>query len=277
MASSPPTDTEEATARRPRPLTRTTTEGRTLVRRAEVEAEITAALTQDPKAWVAMAKRTEGMCSETMVHLVRHLAARADQSRVMGELLLVLDARVCSIARRFARGFDETTTEEIALEVAQSLMELMLGQDRERGDFLEVSFRGAVKGRVIDAADKRRRVAKPYEVLAAKAKRKNPKRYEIVEEAFGIDDTHASDPQKRLLAAESEAMGPELIKKAIDRVKNPKHREAVILHHLRGWPITDQDRDADCLCHHFGVGDRQIREWIATAFAQMRRAIGETS
>jgi hypothetical protein len=41
--------------------------------------------------------------------------------------------------------------------------------------------------------------------------------------------------------------------------------------------ITDQDPYANSLCHHFGVSDRQIREWIATAFAQMRRAIGETS
>jgi DNA-directed RNA polymerase specialized sigma24 family protein len=208
---------------------------------------------------------------------VRHLAPRVDQRVAMGELVLVLDARVCTIARRFARGFDETTSEEIALEVGQAVMELMLGQEPERADFLEASFLLAVKGRVIDAADKRRRVAKPHEVAKAEAKRKNPKKYEIVEEAFGIDDATAADPQKHLLAAESEAMKPELIRKALDHIKNPKHREAVILHHLQGWPITDQDPEVDSLCHHFGVSDRQIREWIATAFAQMRRAIGETS
>jgi hypothetical protein len=276
MTSTPPPNDVGAAPPRPRPLTRTTAEGRTLTRRAAVEAEIVAALTQAPKAWAAMAKRAEGprgMSSEAIVHLVRHLAPRLDQRVAMGELLLVLDTRVCAVTRRFARGFDPTTTEEIALEVGQSVMEIMLGPESERSDFLEASFREAVKGRVLNAVEKRRHMAKPHEVAKAGAKRKNPKKYEIVDEAFGIDDAHATDPQKRFLEAESEA----LVRNAIDRVKNPKHREAVILHHLRGWPITDQDPDAHSLCHHFGVSDRQIREGIATAFAQMRRAIGETS
>jgi DNA-directed RNA polymerase specialized sigma24 family protein len=232
--------------------------------------------------WVAAAKRGEGvrgMSSEAAAHLVRHLAERPDQRRVVGELVVALDARVTRIAARWTRGLDETTKEEIAIEVGQSIMELLLGPRTERADILESLFLTAVKTRVLDAIDKRRRQAKPHEVAVAERKRANPKKYETPEEAFGIDDEteEAIDPETRLIEAESAVDAGDAIRKALDHVKNPKHREAVVLHHLRGWPITDQDPATDTLCKRFGVGDRQIREWIATAFAQMRRAIGETS
>jgi DNA-directed RNA polymerase specialized sigma24 family protein len=84
----------------------------------------------------------------------------------------------------------------------------------------------------------------------------------------------ALDPERALIARQQAVLGPEAIRAALANVRDPRHREAVVLHHLEGWPIVDQDPAIETLCKRFGVGDRQIRTWIATAFAQMRRAIG---
>jgi hypothetical protein len=58
-------------------------------------------------------------------------------------------------------------------------------------------------------------------------------------------------------------------------VSDPRHREAVMLHHLHGWPITDKDPETPTLCKHFDMTARQIQNWIRTAFDEMRAAVGE--
>jgi DNA-directed RNA polymerase specialized sigma24 family protein len=68
---------------------------------------------------------------------------------------------------------------------------------------------------------------------------------------------------------------PQLLREALAAIRDPRHREAVILHWLRGWPITDKDKTKPTLEQRFGKSARQIQNWINAAFNDMRAAIGE--
>ena len=63
--------------------------------------------------------------------------------------------------------------------------------------------------------------------------------------------------------------------KAVESVKDRRHVDAVILHYVRGWPITDHDPTKPSLERHFGKSGRQIQNWIKSALATMRVAIGD--
>jgi DNA-directed RNA polymerase specialized sigma24 family protein len=271
-------------------------EGASYTRRPAVIAEIESALPRPPATWVALANTPEsrgGMSSEAMVHLVRRLRHEPDARRVFGQLALALDGRIAKVVQRWARGFDQVTTEEIALDVGRLVLELCIGDgSAQAADFLEASFSVGVKRHTLHAVEKRRRVPKPHAVAAALAKLERGERPVEGDGGPGGDpdpeddrgdlggdprtDT-AHDPERTLVAAEASARTPEAIRAALAHVKNPRHREAVVLHHLEGWPITDQDPYTETLCRHFGVSDRQIRTWIATAFAQMRKSLGGAS
>jgi len=65
---------------------------------------------------------------------------------------------------------------------------------------------------------------------------------------------------------------------ALNVIADERHREAIILHDFRGWPITSQDPTIPTLCSHFGgITPRQISNWLKGAMAEMRNAIGEKS
>jgi DNA-directed RNA polymerase specialized sigma24 family protein len=237
------------------------------VRRPSVDDEIAHALARDPSTWGA------GFESETIVHLVRHLHATSASWRVMGDLILILDRRVTRIVARHARGFDEVTTEEIALEVGRAVIELCLGEGPPRAaDFLEASFSTAVKRRTLDAVVKRKHLAKPHEVAVAERRARNPRPHDTPRDLEGMDGQTVADPEEALRSG-GDAPAAEMIRKGLAAIEDPRHREAVILHHLKGWPISVEDPKVATLCTHFGVTDRAIRKWIATAFAEMRRAI----
>jgi DNA-directed RNA polymerase specialized sigma24 family protein len=233
-----------------------------------VTDEIAQALARDPSKWAR-----GGYESETIVHLVRHLRASKENARVMGDLILVLDRRVTRIVARWARGFDEVTTEEIALEVGRAVIEICLGEGPPRAaDFLEASFTTGVKRRTLDAVAKRRHLAKPYEVAAAERRAEKPRRHDQPRDLEGVEGQTVADPEEALRSG-GDPPAADKIRAGLAAIQDPRHREAVILHHLKGWPITDKDPTVPTLCEHFGVTDRAIRKWIATAFAEMRRAI----
>jgi hypothetical protein len=268
-----------------------------LERRPKVVAEIAAALTRDPASWVASAKAAEsrgGFASETIVHLVRHVRAKPQQRRVMGELILALDQRVTRLVARWARGFDETGAEEIALEIGRAIIELVLGEGPPRTcEFLECSFDTAVKRRILNAVEKRDNRPKLHEVAWARRRAAWSEAYETAREEADQTgrepdvprpppepgDSGATDvamgvsPEAALATAEEGSRRPELLRAGLAAIKDPRHREALILHHFEGWPIESEDPDVETLCTRYDLEGRQVRRWIATAIAQAQRAM----
>lgn len=165
-----------------------------------------------------------------------------------------------------AKGFDPTTTDEIVVKVGQDVVALVLTKSPTRqSEFLEVAFRVVVKRRTINEVQKRQQHPRQHHLVPADGDA-NPL------ESLADD---GPNPEEDAITREQAALTPKLIRKALNAIRDPRHREAVVLHHLQGWPITDKSPETPTLCTHFGKCARQIQNWMATAFAEMRAALGE--
>jgi DNA-directed RNA polymerase specialized sigma24 family protein len=235
--------------------------GKLYVRRPEVEGEIAGILKTDTSSW-----SSDGLSSETLVHLIRVLCKRDGEEPLIGRLADQLGRHIARIAKDVAKGFDPTTTDEMVVKVGQDVMGLVVAQSPTRqSEFLEVAFRVAVKRRTINEVQKRRHHPRQCQLVPTHDKT-NP--LESVE-----DD--GPSPEESAMAAEECELTPKLIRKGLAAIKDPRHREAVVLHHLEGWPITDKNLEIPTLSKHFGKSARQIQNWMTTAFAEMRGALGD--
>ena len=260
----PPPDPPPPASRAVPPLTHRSATGDAYTRRPDVEAEIERMLALDPSQWTAA-----GLKSETVAHLIRRLWPTGEKT-VLGRLLDALAKRTTRIATASARGFSPTITEEIVGAVGLEVMELALAEQTSgQSEFLECSFDLAVQRRALKQAAKRKHLRRTRQFPT-----------HVSEDDGAVTDgaqTVADDgPSPEDLVAEREfrALAPAQISRALAAVSNPDHRLAVSLHHLQGWPITDQDANRQTVSTYFGVCDRTIRNWMRTAFSEMRNALG---
>lgn len=242
--------------------------GKPLSRYADVDSEILAVLASDPATWSPTALK-----SETLVYLIRWLWHRNDQ-RNIGRMIECLGKRIAQIARDFVSGFPPNVADDFAIEIAEEVNLLIFAREpNRRSEFLEVSFRGAIKRRAIN---KRARFMErlKYEVSESRIQSK-----ETGEDNDGIIDSYSDgqpDPGEIALLAEAQRLQPEQIRKALAAISNPQHREAVILYHLRGWQIHSTDNALPTLSTRFKKSPRQIQNWLNAAMKQMCTALGES-
>ena len=255
----------------PRPLTCRKKSGEPYRRHEGVEAEISAALTVGPIAWLGPDGRPKAKWRlETLVHLVRSRVAAGDD-RVVGALMAEFLSRAKPIVDSRAQGYGLADTEEIEIEVSDGVVDLIMAQAPTRmSEYLEVDAYSVLRQRTDRAVLKRRDLPKARDFRAAQPDDEvgwSP----VVE---NLPDG-GLDPLAHLLEAE-DASGGGRVRSLLRAVKDPRHRKAFILHKLRGWPYTSPDPNTPTLCSHFApIGERQIRNWINTAIAQMRGAHGD--
>jgi DNA-directed RNA polymerase sigma subunit (sigma70/sigma32) len=193
---------------------------------------------------------------------------------LLGGLVPELSKRVGRSAKRHAKGFDQVTTEELVWQVESEILELVLEKTPSRkGDFLEVAFNRGVMLQTLDAVEKYRNSMWAHSDRISEIG--------TVEDGEGVvhpielivDDR--PNPLEVLLQKEEEIRLHELIEKAHDAVKDPRHLEALILR-LDGWPLTDKDPSNPNLESYFGVSARQIENWIKKALKDMRAACDDS-
>jgi hypothetical protein len=139
------------------PLTSTKLDGSQYVRHADITAAIAQALSLPKDQWEEWAARSDAtrMPSEVLVFLVK--ATAGTDRDLFGRLMWQLNLRIEAIAKRWSRGFDPHTTEEVLESVARRVIEIALVTSPTRqSDFLEVAFSKAVKRHTINAVEKRR-------------------------------------------------------------------------------------------------------------------------
>ena len=259
----PPPDPPPLVPRTVPPLTHPSAGGEAYTRRADVTAEIERMLAVDTSRWTAV-----GLKSETVVHLIRRLW-RTGEKTVLGRLLEALAKRTTRIATASARGFSPTITEEIVGVVGLEVMELVLAEVTSGpSEFLECAFDLAVQRRAFKQAAKRKQLRRTRQ-FATHVSDDGAK-------TDGAQTVPDDGPSPEDLAAEREfrALAPVQIPRALAAISNPDHRLAVDLNHIQGWPITDQDPSRQTVSTYFGVCDRTIRNWMRTAFSEMRNALG---
>ena len=139
------------------PLTSTKLDGTPYVRHADITTAIGRALSLPKDQWEEWAARSDNtrLPSEALVFLIKSTAS-VDRN-LFGRLVWQLNMRIEAIAKRWSRGFDPHTTEEIIESVAQRIIEVaLLTSPTRQSDFLEVAFSKAVKRYTLNAVEKRR-------------------------------------------------------------------------------------------------------------------------
>lgn len=249
------------------PLTRRKEDGRSYQRPPDIVAEIGRALTTDPSTW-ALSK----LKSETLVHLIRTNRVRGDET-LLGPLVHEVGKRIARIAEDWAKGFDAMTTEEIVVQVGEQIISRILADPPTRqSEYLEIDFRRIVKGRALNQVERREHYPRHHQFVSTTA--------DLDASAPGLAMTvndvadEGPTPDEIVCEAEAQALTPERIRAGLAAISDPRHREAVVLRYLQGWPITDKDK-AQTLRKHFGISARQIQNWIGVALAEMKEAMGE--
>ncbi len=250
-------------------LTCSSKTGKPYCRHDAVEVEISAALAVDPQHWLEANGRPKRWRLETLVHLIR-LRAAASDGHMLGVLLAEFLARAKPTIDSRAQGYGLADSEAIEIEVGDALVDLILAPAPTRmSEYLEVDARTMIRQRTDRAVAQRTDLPKARHFLATETDDDGGQSSTVE----GLPDP-SLDPLEHLLESEA-AASKGLVRRLLRAVKDPRHRKAFILHKLRGWPYASPDADVPTLCSHFApVGERQIRNWITTAIAQMRAAHG---
>jgi len=247
-----------------KPLTSCKKTGEPYTRHTGVEAEICEALGLPPADWVDRRWRLE-----TLAHLIR-LRLRDNDPAILGRLTFEFLARAKPVVDRWSRGYGVADSEEIQIEVANRLGDL-LQQDplTTESEYLEVDAATKIKQITLAVTGSHRPKASAFRSAADRDEDGN---YTPTVEGVASTDL---DPAEHLLAkADAEAGGP---LRYLHAIADPRHREAFVLKVLYDWPVKDGPPGAPTLCQRFRVSDRQIRYWIETAIKQMRDAHGAES
>ena len=189
----------------------------------------------------------------------------AENEDILGRLVLEFGKRTARISNRRAQSFSNVVRDEIVGQVELEILELALEETPSRqGEYLEISFAQAVRLRTADVIRKQRASSLG-------------KRGEIVETA-GEDNNHGDEleavertPDDRP-GPEETVMQLELIQKAYEAVKDPRHLEAIILHYLEGWAFSESDRSKPDLERHFNKSRRQLQNWMNASLKAMSEA-----
>jgi len=269
--SSPTTTDPPLSAVRVSPLTQTAKKtGDLYVRHTDVEAEIAEALEKDPATWTPKTLK-----SETLVHLVRWVRPKNDVE-LIGKFIRELGRRIARIAKDVASGLSKSEAEELAADVAAKVNCLIFASaPSSQSDFLEVSFRYCVKRHSLkerDKVDERK-----LHVLAESFFGSAQSGAEHGDGILGSLADSATTPEDLAMEAELKRLAPERVQRALAAITSPLHRDAVILHFLKDWPIKSNDPQIPTLSTHFGMSRRQIQNWINAAKEEMRTALGEAT
>jgi hypothetical protein len=245
------------------PLTCCKKTGEPYTRHDGVEAEILAALRLPRQEWPSRQWRLE-----TFAHLIR-LCADDNNPEVFGRLTHAFLEGSKPIVDRWSRGYGTADTEEIQIEVANRLGDLLMQAPPTRiSEYLEIDAATVIQQVTLRASGKDRPKANAFR----SADQGEDGGYTPIVEGLAAENL---DPLEHLLAKIDADNGG--VFRLLDAVSDPRHREAFILSKLYNWPLKDAPAGVPTLCSRFNKSDRQIRTWIKTAIDQMRAAHGANS
>ena len=252
------------------PLACSAKSGDRYVRPPNIDAEILRMRRLARSQWVAQARNLQ---NETLVCLIR--LTHQDDPSVCGSLIEELQKRITHRARAFCRDMDDYDEEQFINNVEIRVLELVLTKEQSRKrDVLEVAFGQAVKRLALDELKKfENSTAGNIADLAVDTTDLDWDGEEEIERPIEFLPETKSGPEDILLNLDMGKHGHRLLRKALQAVPDPRHREAAILHWGRGIPI-ESCRDKDCLTRRFRKDARQIKYWLAIAMKQMRDALG---
>lgn len=242
-------------------LTHRTKTGAPYLRAAAVEEQITTVLdSQDEAPWCLGARNWSLLRLETLVFLARHRALAHDHV-AFGHFVHLILERAQKIARRWSQGFSLADAEEIEAAVVTRLVQLLLERPASRtAEFLEIDAGAVIKQSTLREVAKRRHRPRPRDFA------QSGQGQEVL--------AQIADPNAAPGAAFAGDGATLSLRGALKAITDRRHREAFILHKLRGWPVQSE-KGQPSLVGHFNMSKRQIHTWIAIATLQVKHALGE--
>jgi hypothetical protein len=251
---------QSVSAARTRRLQSLNAKGKDYQRWYDVEAEIQRILHSHESGWIAEAP---DLRNESLVFLIRHV--REGGREIYGHLLQELMNRIVHMARHWVSGFDEATKDYLLGQIDIEMLKLVLAEKpTRRSDYLEIAFAKALRQLTFNVIRKHSKspMGRRGEAIPTTDEDDDP---EEIERPLDFVPDNGRSPQTLVLQAD-------LIRKIKERVQDPRHFEAALLHWGYGWPITSTDPDRDCLTRYFGVSQRHIKYWLEKVMPVMRAA-----
>jgi len=259
--------------RKVRKLTHRTKSGEPYVRRGDVDAQIAKVIQLPASKWPDLIgeKASERLLDEALVYLLRE--SLKETPVILGAMVDCLSRRISRHASRWTRGLDQDDVDTIVETVNGKVLDAITFNDPPSPtcEFLEVSLSHHVKNKTLSEVDKLKRRPQGHRECPVQACFEEettivPTVESLADDAPGVLET--------LVDQEDEQERRALALKALSKITDPRHREAVILRFIRDWPITSQDERKPSLTRHFGVSARQLQNWFNNACDEMRAAVG---
>jgi len=249
------------------PLTSMTDDGEFYTRPDAVEDELRSVLPRGPAEWV---KSKKVLKSESLVFLSRYI--RGSDDYAAGRLQEELGARTLRMGRGWIYGIYKEATEFILFEVESEIMVLLLAEVPSRqSEYLEIAFGQAVYRHTKNAVDRFQNTPLAHKDDALE------ENYDEdggeTESAVDLVAEPGARADETLIENETEALWAVWVQQALKFVTDSKHREAVILRHLKGWPVTSKDPKKSCLTRRFKISARQLQTWDEIALRQMKEGM----
>ena len=218
---------------------------------ADVEDELQRVLPLHESTWVAEAPDLK---NETLLSLIRHV--REGNREIFNRLLEELMERVVRLARHWVVGINDEAAREYILSQAEiEILKLALTPTPTRSsDYLEIAFAKKVRQMTFDAIRKYKKSpsGRRGDVIPMTDADND---LEEIERPLEFVPGHERSP-------ETIALHADLIEAIRDRVEDPRHFEAAMLHWGHGWPVSCGDPNEDTLVRRFNVPERQITYWL---------------
>lgn len=255
------------------PLTKTEPDGTPYRRPAAVEAQINTAVQltlPDLRRRLLVTKRDDAgyLCSECLVHLLRHGRRAGDQALMSAVLPVLLGRCEANLLVTVPDGRMPDAT-SLRQEILDELTDLLvldgLGENPDELDFYECRFNKAFRTLRIDGVRRAARRNKDIVDVAALPPSEAKGEPDAYEDAFA----RVSDAFKVFPTQEWDAFREPFLK-AIEALPTDE-RDAVILVHVLGYKEELEDRDEETAATRCNCTGRTIRNRLTRAAGKLAR------
>ena len=246
-----------------KPLTRSTKAGTPYVRPSEVESQLNELLNEPAAEQLARAKCTEKgsprfLKDECLVYLIRE-AWLADDSELYSELSQQLIRRCTPGIQRTLRllGVGGDDLHDVYGDVITAMITAIL-DDEGAGEFYQVKFGRAIRFLAIKI---HARYEREHDRLVTENRLPTTRGEENTDEEDGSLEARVRQPGD----VADDAVRSLEIREALAAIRDPRHRQAFVLHHWDDWPIETQEPIMPSVSGHFNVTPRTVNNWLRAA------------
>jgi hypothetical protein len=210
------------------------------------------------------------MPSEAQTYFIRNTARK---SRAFYDLLFQqLTRRSAHVIHETIRGVDKFDANDLSIQILSRVMQLIVNpKPSPTADLLEIRFAQAVETIAVDAL--RVYMRSPLGALRGRPAAQLDDEGDEMERPLEAFLTGAPGPEDLLLVLRGQGRRHELLRKACRAVTDRRYLKAAILRWGYDWPISSKNPNERSLSRHFGVSEKQIDRWLASAMTAMRAAL----